>query len=80
LLPSGDQIGGGGIIKAGLGGSGDCCGREVVAGEAETARCCKMSRIVEPGGGWDDDSVVVLVGASSVVKMLSGTATSVVAS
>jgi len=71
LLPSIDHVGGGGIIRAGLGGIGECCGRDVVGEEAEAARCCSTSRIVEPGGGWDVEVVVVLVGASSAVKMLT---------
>ena len=60
LLPSRDHVGGGGIIRAGLGGSGDCGGREVVGEDAEAARCCRTSRMVETGGGWDEESVVVL--------------------
>ena len=39
--------------------------------EAEAARCCKTSRMVEVGGGWEEESVVVLVEARSVEKMLS---------
>ena len=48
LLPSGDQVGDGGIMKAGLGVGGSVV---VVVEVAEAARCCKTSRIVEPGGG-----------------------------
>ena len=58
-------------MRAGLGGSGDCGGRDVMGKDAEAARCCRTSRMVEPGGGWDEESVVELVEASSVEKMLS---------
>jgi hypothetical protein len=78
LLPSIDQVGGGGIIRAGLDGIGECSGRDVVGEEAEAARCCSTSRIVEPGGGWDVEIVVVLVGASSEVKILTLAVASVV--
>jgi len=73
LLPSEDQVGDGGIMKAGLGGGGGGGGREpvVVGEEADAARCCKTSRMVEVGGGWEEESVVVLVEARSVEKMLS---------
>ena len=71
LLPSRDHVGGGGIVRAGLGGGGDCGGCEVVGEDAEAARCCRTSRMVEPRGGWEEESFVVLVGASSVVKILS---------
>ena len=43
----------------------------MVGEEAEAARCCRTSRMVEPGGGWEEESVVVLVEARSVEKMLS---------
>ena len=46
---------------------------EVVGEEAEAARRWSTSRAVEPGGGWEDDCVVVVfVVASSDVKMESG--------
>ena len=58
-------------MKAGFGGGGESGGRVVVGEDAETARCCRTSRMVEPGGGWDEESVDELVEASSVEKMLS---------